>query len=177
MNIGLDCDGVIYFWHMLVYNYVKMFPGTDETYEEFWKEINNGTRYSETFKRNLVEMDDMYNKLSADKDVVKAVNILSRGNSIYYITSIPDRLKRIREAWLMVNKFPQASNLITTFDKAYYVRDLEIDLMVEDRMDNILELSKYTRVVGIRQPWNEDLWDDFEFVDHITQLPEYLGVA
>lgn len=177
MNLGLDVDGVLYPWHMLIYNYVKMFPGTDDTYDEFWKNIVQHRKYNQTFVKNLINMDDMYNKMSADKSIVESIKKLDSGNSIYYITAVPDRIKRVREAWLIINDFPQAGNLITAFDKEYYIRDLEIDIMVEDRADNIEAFSKLTRTIGVRQPWNEHIQNNgFEFIDHITQLPEYLGV-
>jgi hypothetical protein len=28
----------------------------------------------------------------------------------------------------------------------------------------------------VRQPWNEELWDEVETIDSVIQLPELLGV-
>ncbi|PNX47313.1 MAG: hypothetical protein BV456_11170, partial [Thermoplasmata archaeon M8B2D] len=132
-----------------------------------WKE-----HYSDLWIDNLLNIRHLYSIRFAKKDDVKTLNNLAKENSIYYITAIPEEIRLSRQLWLEKSGFPQTNNLILSnhHDKDYYVRYYEIDLYVEDRVPIIKYLENITTVIVKKQPWNEELWNDYECINSISEL-------
>ena len=74
------------------------------------------------------------------------------------------------------NKLPQQENLFITNngDKAKYIVDHKIEVFVEDRDKNALELKDYTKVILVKKLWNENIRDQFTCINTVLELPEVL---
>ena len=170
-NIGFDIDGVLYPWHKAVDTYLKAYCSIDVGLD-LWK---NPMKYiTPQFADNLCKMEDLYTKFMPDKEMLDVLWSLSEKYGIYYITSRPDEVKTVSEMYFQKYGFPQNYNLTFTKDKPFWVKYYEIDLFVEDRDKFALELKDITNVVIVRQPWNEELWNEFTNIRHIGELPKVI---
>src|SRR3989304_5839581 len=82
------------------------------------------------------------------------------------------------EFWYNIinDKFSKQENLFITNngDKAKYIVDHKIEVFVEDRDKNALELKDYTKVILVKKLWNESIRDQFLCVDSVLELPSVL---
>jgi len=155
MNIAFDIDGVLYPWHTAVYNYLlNTKPGFNLSYEELWDPPftyfnSNGAEY-------IASLPLLYLNIVPKRAILSMLNTLSdSGHTLYYITYRPDNVHRVTRKYLEDYKFPQYSNLTFDKDKGKMARILEIDVFIEDRPENLEQLSVLCRTIGISHPWNE----------------------
>jgi len=170
MIIGLDLDGVLYDWHRPVYNYMTIYKGVKESYEEFWHHYKD---YEEDLKY-LVTLVDLYDKTIPTKETLKTLSIINGGgHTIHYITSRPEDATLITERY--VNRwYPQAMNLTVTRngDKPNYIRLYKLDFYVNDRMEENLKLKDVCKIILFRQPWNDT--PDRELFTCISSIKEII---
>jgi uncharacterized HAD superfamily protein len=173
MNIGFDIDGVLYPWQKATEVYLKAFKGIAETYSEVWK--NPDAFMSKAFQKNLCSMEDICTRILPEKDIIDMLwELTNKGHTIYYITSRPEEVRTATEMYFQKHGFPQNENLIFTRDKAFYVKLLEIDTFIEDRWEYAEELKNITKVILVRQSWNENFWNEFLTVGHVCEIPKVL---
>jgi len=175
MNLGFDIDGVLYPFHEVAYNYCHRDLGMKLTYDEFWYNIIND-KFSKVFVDNLVNDPKHYNKFLIDPKILDLLNALSMEHTIYYVTARPKELNFTTRTWFERNKLPQLENLFITNngDKVKYIVDHKIEVFVEDRDRNALELKDYTKVILVKKLWNESIRDQFLCVDSVLELPSVL---
>jgi uncharacterized HAD superfamily protein len=166
MKISFDLDGVLYPWHQIVWD--SFFRKDYPDYIQFWK---NGWLHISTEKWNELLPDPSLYQHPARADVVRMVHDIGMTKFVYYISSRPASLAKTTTRWLVINGFPCPGDVYLAEDKAEVCKKLKIDLHVEDRLDVMHDLADNgIRVLGIKQPWNEDGIDDFPHVDHILKV-------
>jgi uncharacterized HAD superfamily protein len=157
MKIGFDLDGVLYPWHIYFYEAVKRRDRRlqEMSYEDFWKNIKTlEEEYKGLFDR-YVNIPKLYNMQKADKHIVKLLDELSPRNTLYYITCRPANSRMFTKAWMQRSKIPQRDNLIfLEGNKAPTIASLGIRFYLEDRLEHYNDIKDITRVLLIKQPWN-----------------------
>jgi uncharacterized HAD superfamily protein len=155
MNIAFDLDGVLYDWHTAVYNYLK---NTNKNFTASFRELWTAPYANITEKdwEYFANLPTLYAVMIPKKTILAMLNTLNdAGHTLYYITNRTDDLERVTRKYLDDYKFPQAFNLIHTDDKGMVVRTLEIDVIVEDKTENLESLAGLCRTIGIERIWNE----------------------
>jgi uncharacterized HAD superfamily protein len=178
-RLGFDLDGVLYPWHEVIYNYMKYEHKMETSYADFWKDVTNGMIMD--WKNGMGKFWLENNLFLVQRDIKPAyldlIYQLSEHYDIYYITSRVKTGHNATKYWFKRNKIPFIDNLyFASGEKLPLLLQHEIDIFVEDRVLHILELRNHTRAIMVRQPWNEELWDEVETIDSVIQLPELLGV-
>ena len=104
--------------------------------------------------------------------IVQMMHKLSMKYHIYYVTLRPLEFVDTTRKWLSRNGFPDTSHLFVVKDsKVPTCRKLEIDIVVEDRIPIMNELSDNGfRVIGVKQPWNEDKITEYPYVENTLRL-------
>lgn len=155
MNIAFDLDGTLYPWHTAVYNYLRTYNGCPPpSYRDLW--LDPHKYMSEEKWAYLASLPTLYSTMMPRKEILTLLRTLDEaGHTLYYITNRKPHLERVTRKYFEDYKFPQSSNLIITKDKEQEVRILEIDIIVEDRPENLEKLAGLCRTIGITQPWNE----------------------
>ena len=134
---------------------------------------------------NIVKKDDVGNKfynlflLKRDikPSILEMLHYLTGIFDLYYVTSRIKSNWNVTKYWFKRNKIPQRENLyLNEGEKLPVILKNEIDVFVEDRVMHILELKNHTKVILVRQPWNEEIWDEVTTIDSVLQVPEVLGV-
>lgn len=180
MNIAFDLDGVLYPWHEALYNYLNLTKRSwTPTCWEFYREIDKYV--SEDEVEYIRTIPTLYSCFLPSNEMLNMLKILNEaGHTIYYITSRPnDSVKTTTQIYIDKYKFPQSQNLIFSMDKTHEIRILEIDVIVEDRPENLEKFSSLCRTIGISQPWNDRKRDYLEslgvvFIPNVINLPEIL---
>lgn len=173
MNIGIDIDGVLtdelnfiinyatkyfknkdikYRLHKDIYDSEKTFEVTEEQWKEFWKE--NILEYSKNISIRPFAAE-VISKLKKQNN--KIIIITAR----YYTTyenENRDLMQNIVKEWLDKNNVLY-DDIIFTENKVEACKRLKIDVMIEDKPENILAISKQISVICYDHPYNETLSD------------------
>ena len=175
-RLGFDVDGVLYPWHEIIYNYMKYEEKETRDFTTFWKDTVE-MDYTTGMGKFWLENSLFLTQRDIKPEILETLNYLTEFYDIYYVTSRPKDNWSITDYWFRRNKLPQVDNLYCVDDgKLSTVLANEIDIYVEDRIKHVLELKNHTQIILIRQPWNEEIWDEISTIDSVTQLPELLGV-
>lgn len=173
MNIGIDIDGVLtdelnyiidygtkyfenknikYKLNKHIYDSEKTFEVTEEQWKEFWKE--NIFDYSRNIPIRPFAAE-VINKLKKQNN--RIVIITAR-----YYTTYENENKKIMQnivkEWLNRNDVLY-DDIIFTEKKAEICKKLMIGVMIEDKPENILAISKEIPVICYDHPYNEMLDD------------------
>ena len=176
MIIGFDLDGVLYDWHRPVYNYMWIYKGIKESYEEFW---HNFLKYEEDLKY-AVTLSDLYEKTMPSQETLTTLKKINEaGHTIHYISSRPDSAITVSEKY--VNKwYPQSMNLTITKngEKQNYIRLYKLDIYVNDRIEENLKLKDTCKIILFKQPWNDvEERNQFTCIDSISEVLPYLNYS
>lgn len=171
MNIGIDIDGVLtneHSWHIRCgsqylgkkpinkYGFTtrEIFGVTKEVEDEFWNK--NVWKYAEEEKPRA--------------DVSKVINKLhSDGNKIYIITArafayldndLGNKMKNIVKEWFRKNNIFYDKIVFTNTSKLSVCKENNIDIMIEDNVDNINEISKELTIICMDHPYNKNCVKD-----------------
>lgn len=173
MKIGIDIDGVLTDEHGYiinngtkffkqnnipfiikndVYDSKEIFGVSQEQYDNFWKE-------------NIIE----YSKnITIRPFASEIINKLKEKNDIYIITSRPfttynneynEKIKILIKKWLHENNI-KYDYIIFSKNKADICKEKNIDIMIEDRPENVLSISKLIPVICYNNPYNENINND-----------------
>jgi uncharacterized HAD superfamily protein len=179
LRLGFDVDGVLYPWHEIIYNYMKYEHKMKKSYSEFWKEVTTSkiTDWNNGMEKFWLENNLFLVQRDIRPDILDTLNYLTEVFDIYYVTSRIKTNWSATKYWFKRNKLPQIDNLyMVEGEKLPTILSNEIDFFVEDRIKHVLELKNHTEVILVRQPWNEEIWDEIPTIDSVTQVPELLGV-
>lgn len=170
MNIGIDIDGVLtnviryacdygskYFFekygkldiNINSWSLKNMFNVTDEEDKECWFTIVKNYSINEPARPFASEI---INKLK------------SEGNSIYIITArsvdkwddVDGEMNNVVKIWLEHNKI-NYDKLIFSKEKMKVCKEYDIDIMIEDKTENINSISKKLPVICFHENHNKDL--------------------
>lgn len=158
-NIGLDLDGVLYNWHIAVYDYFVLNKNYTGTFNDFWT-----TEYKSFSKEDweyLTNVDIFYSSQFPTEECKVFLSELQKKFEIFYITGRPKSVKTTTEQFLKKHNFPFQENLIFTDDKIVSARRYMLCLCVDDRPEILTGLQTVADVVMIAQPYNIDYWDKF----------------
>lgn len=170
--LGLDLDGVLYNWHLAVYEYYKLFKSYVGTYGEFW-----GIYYKNISKEEwdfLCQVDTLYSNVPPTDDCIDFLDYVKYRYDVYYITSRPLLVKLTTEQFLRRYKFPFRENLVFTSDKVNESRRLHITNFLDDNPIYIEGLSKITNTILIANPWNSHLWDTYNTAHSLKSAIKFL---
>ena len=173
MRIGIDLDGCLtdehgfiidygtkyfsnnnikYCLHNDVYDSKEIFEVTEEQYNQFWKD-------------NLF---DYSKNISIRPFAANVINKLKDNNEIYIITARylttyenenKEKMQNIVKEWLKLNNVLY-DEVIFSEDKVNVCENLKIDIMIEDKPENILLISSKIPVICYNHPYNEKLHKD-----------------
>jgi len=156
MNIIFDLDGVLYPWHDAVYTYLRVEGGDSlPSFNVLWKDPY---KYIKKEKWDFIAtIPLLYSTILPKKEIVAMLKELdAMGHTLYYVTNREQDLERVTRKYLNDYNFPQEFNLIHTKDKDKIIRTLEIDVIVEDKVENLEKFSALCKTIGIEHPWNEE---------------------
>lgn len=167
MNIAFDLDGVLYPWHESIMTHLKAFKNLDVSFSAFWK--NPHDFVSKEHLDYLLSINSIYFDSYPYAGSQEVLNKLAEEHSIFYITSRPSDCFHATKRYLSRHGFPQVENLILSDKKAHFCRLLEIDYFFEDREEYVIMLQNLCKVILIRKPWNEHLWDEFITIGSVLE--------
>ena len=172
--IGFDIDGVLYPWHLYVYQDLYNSGEIDYTYDYFWKYISSS--YSQERWESILEnfnffRGDFYDGAS------EMLNEYSNYYDIFYLTSRPEKAYQLTREQLDKYRFPNPDNLIITKNKVDVISDVQPDYFVEDNKKYISDLYDLTQVVAVKHPWNYSFFEKSRcmkilWINHILELPK-----
>lgn len=174
MNIGIDIDGV-----MTDIEKFQLDFGSKFYYEKYNKNIVNSSEYETYDIFNIDEKTDnkfwwkyyLYYEFKIKpreftSEVIK--KIMSEGNNVYIITARGAFLKKsskilynlnklIVKIWLKKYKIKYNKIIFSNEEKIDVIKNNRIDLMVEDKPDNINKISKMIPVMCFDSEYNENI--------------------
>jgi uncharacterized HAD superfamily protein len=167
-TLGVDLDGVIYNWHISVYEYHINFKNYAGSFNDFWtKEYKN---FTPEWWKYIVDIDILYSDRPPVSDCFSFLDKIVNRFEVYYITSRPECVKTTTEQYLKRYKFPFQDNLIFTKDKVNTARLLKLSYAIDDLPEQIEGLSRVTKTFMIAQPYNIDYQDKCTTVKSLTQI-------
>jgi len=167
MNIGFDLDGVLYDWHDVVYTYCVNNEGYAGSKSEFWKDYQD---FPLDRKLNFERTTTFFSKKIPSKRVVDFLIELAKDNTLFYITSRKEDVKLTTELYLERYNFPDRDNLFFTDDKVTHIKLLDIEVFVDDLPSHLDSIGNSATTYLIRQPWNEEVCDNYNTIDSVTDL-------
>ena len=176
-RFGFDLDGVLYYWHIPVYDYVTYYYGETRSFIQFWQDTIDGKDgYNKIFWRNMTRLKHLYGKIPAKQEDVNAVWELSKDFEIYYITHRPREVEIDTYLYLKRYNFPQIENLrLISVPKHIGIRFYECKYYIEDRPKVLAtKLRDVTTLIVKKTPWNEEFCKELPFVDEIKELPQLI---
>jgi len=151
MKIGIDIDGTI--THpSSCFNYMNKYLGTTidfanaaeyelHTYTdmeqiEFWEFMVKSGHESGIYRESLPQ------------ELVKEhLWQLRKHYSLHYVTARSEAVRPVTEEWIKQHELPLDSLIMTgSHDKVQVVRDLSLDLFMEDRLENALQIAEETSI-------------------------------
>ena len=169
-NIGIDIDGVltdVYNWYLVNGNEYAQSIGKSLTNENGYdaKEMYGLT--NEEFMDFIdKKIWDYTNNEPARKYAKESLEKLSKDDyKLFIITArykadknneIGEKMRTCVKKWLSNNEI-KYDKIIFSDDKIKICKDYKIDIMIEDKPDTILKLSKYIPVVCFDAPYNKNI--------------------
>jgi len=172
LRIGVDIDGVlnnISDWHFTYgskyasekninrgfnpceYFVKDVFSFTKEERCEFWNEHMIKLVKTIEIRPFAVEV------LEKLKAMGHTIVILSARNNDFLVGEYQGKMFELSVEWLDKNKVPYDEIITDSTSKWQKCIDKKLDVMIEDKAKNILEISKYIPVLCFDQPHNQDI--------------------
>lgn len=173
MRIGIDIDGVLTDIERFQIDY-----GSKFYYENYNKRVthNDGYETFEIFNTNENADDKFWLKYfllyelkiktrDFSREVIKKLK--KEGYEIYIITARGNFLSKrpllynlnkiVVRLWLFKNKIKKDKVIFSNEDKIDVIKRYKIDVIIEDKPDNINKISKYIPVLCYDAEYNEEL--------------------
>lgn len=160
MKIGIDIDGTITDLHRFYidygskYSYEKNLNGIiNEQASEIEYILNNQSIRSNFWNKNRhFYKQKQYTREFAPEIIRK---LKKQGHEIYIITARRENERKWTTKWLKINRI-SFDKLIMTDAKLEYCIANNIDLMIEDRIENIQKISEKLPVICIDNVYNKE---------------------
>ncbi|MCI8700435.1 MAG: hypothetical protein HFJ47_03730 [Clostridia bacterium] len=171
MKIGIDIDGVLTDEHMYIidkgteffyknnipykihkdiYDSKEIFEVSEKEYNNFWEE--NIFEYSKCISIRPFA-SEIINKLKKDNN---EIHIITSRSFTTYENKYKDLMQSIVKQWLNKNEV-KYDNIIFSKTKLAICKELKINVMIEDKPENIEEISKYIPVICYDHPYNQQI--------------------
>ena len=171
MNIGIDIDGVLTNLEEFYREYVTKYRyyhdiNTDININEYWVKEAYGLskeQDNDFFTNYFKYYEDNWKARAFASEVIKKLK--EEGFNIFIITSRwkSDRTDKQGESirnkvinWLKNNDIYYDDIFFVGWDKIKTLKELKIDVMIEDHPDNILSFSKITKVICFDASYNKN---------------------
>lgn len=171
MRIGIDIDGVLtdehrfiidngtkffnemnipYVFHNDIYDSKEVFEVTEEQYNLFWDKY-------------LLDYSINFEIRPYASEIIKKLN--DENNKIFIITARSfttyenenkEKMQKIVKDWLSKNNVVY-NQIIFSEEKAKVCKKLGIDIMIEDKPENVIAVSKEIPVLCYDHPYNSSL--------------------
>ena len=169
MKIGIDIDGVLtdeqryvldygsayfaqnniqYKIHDDIYDSKEIFEVSEDEYDAFWKE-------------HIFDYSENINIRPFASNIIK--RLVEENNEIYIITSRSYttyenenklKMQRVVKEWLKRNKI-KYNDIIFSREKDKICKELNIDVMIEDKPENVDKISKDIPVICFNVEYNK----------------------
>lgn len=171
MNIGIDIDGVLtdehnyiidkgtkffgdkgikYTLHKEIYDSEKVFEVTKEQWREFWNE------HIFDYSKNILIRPFASEIIKKLKNENNKIFIITARYFTTYQNEYKEQMQNIVKQWLEKNNVLY-DEIIFSEDKVNVCKKLNINLMIEDKPENILSISSEIPVICYNHPYNENL--------------------
>lgn len=195
MKIGIDIDGVLTNLERFQLDY-----GSKFMFEHYNKEVKDGNAYETTEMFNIdSKIDDSfwdeYLPVYATKEPARkyASEVINRlhidGNEIYIITAryLTDRddekgnnMRETVKKWLENNNIFYNNLIFSPEDKLEICEKNNIDLMIEDKPDNINKISRRIPVICFNAGYNRQCKGDniircYSWYDIYAKIQKLIG--
>ncbi len=160
-RIGFDIDGVIYPWHEAVLEKAKR-EGLVEVSATMgdlfaYPEQDGMLFHWSKFTRDRYVSDVETYMHPLPRRSKEVLSTLSGKFELFYVTARSGELEYPTFRWAEENNLPQRENLIVSNGpKARYILENKIEIFIEDRPKYVEELARYTNMILLTQPWNEN---------------------
>ena len=174
MKIGIDIDGVLtdeqryvldygsayfaqnniqYKIHDDIYDSEEIFEVSEDAYDAFWKE-------------HIFDYSENINIRPFASNIIK--RLVEENNEIYIITSRSYttyenenklKMQRVVKEWLKRNKI-KYNDIIFSREKDKICKELNIDVMIEDKPENVDKISKDIPVICFNEGYNKKCTGD-----------------
>lgn len=178
--IGFDLDGVLYNWHMAVYEFLNNTGVETGTFDEFWSgghKVLNGESfedYSSIKWHSLCNNPILFDRPEHFTNEVGFLQTLTKEHDVMYITARNQDVERVTKRMLKKYDFPNPEEVIFAKDKTVPVILNGVDLFVEDQIGNCRALKDLTKVLVFEQPWNKEIWSGFDTISSLEEVKNYL---
>lgn len=169
MRIGIDIDGVLtdyekwqldvgskffikYNKNIVVpdgYDSDTVFNVTKEMDSEFWKEYLYDYAKNEPARKFAGEVIDILKEKGYEIYIITSRYLTNRGDFL------GKQMRRIVKDWLKKNKINYDKIIFSPEDKFDICKDNNIDIMIEDKVDNINNISKILPVICFNASYNK----------------------
>jgi uncharacterized HAD superfamily protein len=154
-KLALDLDGVLYPWHIALYNELFIHDKVTCDYYTFWK--SEYKKYNNLWWENQIRVPFLYSTQIPSKETLETLEQLDKCYEIYYISARPQEVKLVTEQYLAKYEFPQRENLVFTSNKGLYCNAHNIHIAIEDQVHHICSLlANEVNVIAVRHPYNEE---------------------
>lgn len=174
MRIGVDIDGVLTDEHRFIIDYGTKFLNDegieytlhDDIYDNRKIFEINKSQYDAFWRKYLVYYSENILIRPFASEVIKKLK--QENNEVYIITSrsfttyeneYRQKMQNIVKNWLEKNNVVYDEIIFST-NKADICKKMNIDVMVEDKPENILSISKIIPVICYDHPYNKGLFDE-----------------
>ena len=172
-NVGVDFDGVLKDIYGFQLKQGKQYFGEDAVVNEKGFEIKDmfactKKQQGKFWLKNILK----YEKLPLDEDVIEYINQqYDEGKKIYIITGHAHTTEKsllgyifrkllensLKEYGVKYHEIKYVSESNNASEKLEVCKSLNIDIMIEDKKENIEEISSFCPVIGKKNPTNEDV--------------------
>lgn len=151
MHIGIDLDGTVtdpescfrYMNESLGYNIdfkqateYELHTYTDMSQKDFWK-----------FMIEHGHEEAIYRRSFPHTEVNEVLWSMRQQHRIHYVTARSEAVRPVTEEWIKHHTLPLDSLIMTgTHDKVGVVKDLSLDLFMEDRYENAVSIHEETSI-------------------------------
>lgn len=159
-TIGVDMDGVLVDQITPVLPVIKKKYNVDLSYHDIteWELPVGGTDIKEIIEECLRDKNFTIN-MPIHENALDTIRILSRAYEIYVLTSREKLSDEWSREWLRRNElnYSELINCRVT-GKAEACKENGIDILIDDRIKNIIEFLLYSNGSAIRfiRPWNSN---------------------
>jgi|MudIll2142460700_1097286.scaffolds.fasta_scaffold00002_87 uncharacterized HAD superfamily protein len=178
-KLGFDLDGVLYPWHLYVWEYLYNSGQTDYTYDYFWTYV--WKIMPDKFWHDITRVESLFRGAPFD-GAVDVVNKCAKKYDVFYLTKREKEMTDVTSDFLVKNNFPNSDELfIIQYGKEDFISKFKTDYYVEDRADYLKSLQGTTSLIGVRQRWNDDYYEQASnngivWINNILELPKVLGI-
>jgi uncharacterized HAD superfamily protein len=173
-KLGFDIDGVLYPWTDVAYEYLSQIGKINMPREVFWEDQHTYIN-SKLYWENLASDPILLEVRPPDRGVVSMLRRLSEHYEISYVSFRPASTKRVTQRYLEKYKYPSPENLYLTVDKKSTVRQLELDIFVEDTVPVCESIQNICKTFIVTQSYNMKYSSPrVTRLNHILELERYI---